>query len=264
MAYRVLHMCDVMHAGDELAQAVDNLPDEGAAVAAIDLSEEVTAEEAAAARSAAAAPAAAAPAAAAAAAPTVTGNKRARQQPREAYNILGILEEDSEMASLMEICRAVCHASPALHVHKHCFQQDGTRHVTLYRKLMLTASEAAELRFASSPQLPITIRPSLASAPFAWNSGVYLGIEQHGAALLSALPELLPANRTEQKEAASNMHISLYRARDYPDKEAAKRVWPLVKQALSQAPSFGSARVVRLVLKKEGPSSYSDARVLTQ
>ena len=74
VAYRVLHMCDVMHAGDELAQAVDNLPDEGAAVAAIDLSEEVTAEEAAAARSAAAAPAAAAPAAAAAAAPTVSGD----------------------------------------------------------------------------------------------------------------------------------------------------------------------------------------------
>lgn len=225
-----------------------------------DWSAAADAEEAAAARSAAAASAAAAaPAAAAASAPPVAGIKRARDEPREAYNILGMIEEDSEMASLMDACREVCVES----VHQHCFQQDGTRHVTLYKKLMLTESEAAEVRFGISPQLPITIRPTLAAAPFTWKAGVYLGVEQHGAALLSALPQLLPADRAQQKEPASKMHISLYRMRGYPDKEAAKRVWPVVKQALSRAQACGSAQVVRVVLKKEGPSSYSDARVIT-
>lgn len=109
-------------------------------------------------------------------------------------------------------CESIVHPK----VRGHCFQRDGTRHVTMFEGT-LTEDQAASLRFPASEKFePVPIE---FDGWMPWNAGCYLklsdGTRDGLKALLGRVRGLPPSGRGGGKRPCN--HLSLYRKRGFDD-----------------------------------------------
>ena len=192
-----------------------------------------------------------------------------RKRPRNAtpacdYVVIARVEGDDTYRQMAQRCRDHCDAA----VHAHCWQQDGTHHLTLLTLKALTADEAARVTF-DGPLRPLPAHLRLARF-MDWPKCVALSPDAaDGAELAAALGHLrggalrnLPERHAAKASivAVDALHISLLRVRSYRDAQAVTREFQRVLAACGATP-LGRVRVVRLELKRVG-ADYADGRTL--
>ncbi|KAK1735968.1 cystathionine beta-lyase [Skeletonema marinoi] len=120
---------------------------------------------------------------------------------------------------------AACEASCPPSVHSHCFQRDGTRHITLFQG-DLTKNQARMLRYEQDltdvdVSLPLDID---FDGWMTWEAGCYLSVEQSCRRKLESLLDKIMGLHQGSRKCD---HMSLYRSRKYPWHEfraAVKRI----------------------------------------
>jgi hypothetical protein len=110
---------------------------------------------------------------------------------------------DSAFTAGLELCRQNC----SVDVHKMCFQQDRTRHISLWEG-KLTDSQVREIQFTELPDLPtVTFKQGW----HRWTAGNYIEVNR---ASVRQLKEILGQLRSPlPKGKVSCDHLSLYRKR---------------------------------------------------
>ena len=154
-------------------------------------------------------------------------------------------------------CEACC---PPM-VHSHCFQRDGTRHITLYQG-ELTKNEALTLRYEqnhtdSDVSLPLEIA---FDGWMPWEAGCYLRVEQSCKKKLESLVAKvvgLPASPTGSRKCD---HLSLYRRRAYHNGDEFRVAVANIKKN-NMIQSWGSVEGISIRLKMM-QGAYEDCIVL--
>ena len=141
----------------------------------------------------------------------------AASQERSNYNLLAFFEEDTTFSALMDACKSACDKG----VHDHCFQMDGTRHITLADYRGLTKAEADAVQFAEPHQLPLHL--PIAGFHNWVDKSACLALKVYGGdTLLSATPLLLVC-RLMSLKAARRSTISTSRSTDAAGTSLARR-----------------------------------------
>ena len=110
---------------------------------------------------------------------------------------------------------ALCEANCPPNVQSHCFQRDGTRHITLYQG-ELSKTQARMLRYKQDQtdvdiSLPLNID---FDGWMSWEAGCYLSVEQNSRrSLESLLDKVVGLPHGFRKKCD---HLSLYRNRNFP------------------------------------------------
>ena len=181
----------------------------------------------------------------AAAAPAVAAAMPAAPEVRTKYCIIAFVADDA-FRTLDNWTADTCDRR----VHEHCYQQRGTRHITLYKNLELTPAEAAQVHLETSPALPFNVE---LTTFFNWQNCLALQVGR-GSAAIRSLPPLrgLPPGR--QKALCQPIHVSLYRLYGM-SAAVAKPSFERVRRQCSAQLNFG-ARVVGIGIKKHGASYF--------
>jgi hypothetical protein len=154
---------------------------------------------------------------------------------------------DSDFTAGLELCQQNCSAD----VQKFCFQQDGTRHISLWDGY-LTSAKVREMQFTDSPQLPtVAFKPGWKS----WKAGNYIEV---GRACTKELKEILTQLRPPlPKGKVSCDHLSLYRKRGARD---ASLQFQRVRKALASH-KWGTLSGCSIRIKQIG-TPYDQCKVL--
>ena len=158
----------------------------------------------------------------------------------------------------MDACKSACDKG----VHDHCFQMDGTRHITLADYRGLTKAEADAVQFAEPHQLPLHL--PIAGFHNWVDKSACLALKVYGGdTLLSATPLLsgLPPHVPQGRKTLNNLHISLYRRRGYKFGET-KAALQAVERAAAGMP-LGTVKVTRIGIKKEKGDYWRETRFLS-
>ena len=159
-------------------------------------------------------------------------------------------------------------------VHKHCYQQNGTRHVTLCETPKLTAVEADAVRFRDSAMVPALPFPVGLPAVQPWyRTGGCVALEadltSSGTAELQQLVRgnlVLPGDAGAGKK-PNEPHISLYRPHQFGNvakrKEQFKAVGGWLAKRLEAQAGLGAVTASQIRMKRHG-GRYSDYRVLAE
>jgi hypothetical protein len=147
-------------------------------------------------------------------------------------------------------------------VHEHCFQMDGTRHISMWQGQLdngqVHAMQEACNRTNLAAKLPMTI--DFAKGWKSWPSGNYLALS---AASTKALKELLESYIQPPGKGGkvSCDHLSLYRKR-HPSPAATNAQLQRVRQALSTH-AWGSLPGISIRIKVLG-GPYDQCTVLAE
>eukprot|EP00977_Amphora_coffeiformis_P007120 scaffold1552_cov175-Amphora_coffeaeformis.AAC.11 len=106
-------------------------------------------------------------------------------------------------------------------VHGHCFQQDGTRHITMYDGT-LTEEQVHALRFSGT--FPIVTE---FNGWKPWKAGCYLSITPSTSARLESLLNKIQGLPNKGGKVSCD-HLSLYRKRDF----AGGEVWRVLPNTI--------------------------------
>ena len=192
-----------------------------------------------------------------AAAPAVVVPMPAAPEVRTKYCIIAFVADDA-FRTLDNWTADTCDRR----VHEHCYQAMGTRHITLYKKVMLTPIEAAQIHFHAPPALPFDVH--LPGYCFQQSAGLYLEVGEGSDRIRALQSSLRGLPQGAQREA--QLHVSLYRLRPpHPfTREVAKQNFGRVRSGPWARPNIRGARVVRVGIKPEGaPYFPPDCRMLT-
>jgi hypothetical protein len=158
-------------------------------------------------------------------------------------------ESTSKFTAGIQKCAANC----STEIHKFCFQQDGTRHISMWAG-NLTLAQARGLKFRQDPKLPIDIE---LTGWIDWKGGNYLEVgKETTLALRKMLNDLEGLPKSEKK---SCDHLSLYRKRGNYS-EVVNHQFGKVRKALADH-DWGSLEGVSVRIKVLG-SPYNKCRVL--
>ena len=193
----------------------------------------------------------------AAAAPAVAAAMPAAPEVRTKYCIVAFVADDA-FRTLDNWTADTCDRR----VHEHCYQAMGTRHITLYKKVMLTPIEAAQIYLEAPPPLPFDVH--LPGYCFQQSAGLYLDVGEGSDRIRALQSSLRGLPQGAQREA--QLHVSLYRLRPpHPfTREVAMQSFGRVRSGPWARPNIRGARVVRVGIKPEGaPYFPPDCRMLT-
>ena len=196
------------------------------------------------------------PAPAAAAPPAVAAAMPAAPEVRTKYCIIAFVADDA-FRTLDNWSADTCDRR----VHDHCYQAMGTRHITLYKKVMLTPIEAAQIHLEAPPALPFDVH--LPGYCFQQSAGLYLDVGEGSDRIRALQSSLRGLPQGAQREA--HLHVSLYRLRPpHPfTREVAKQNFGRVRSGPWARPNIRGS-VVRIGIKPEGaPYFPPDCRMLT-
>jgi hypothetical protein len=160
-------------------------------------------------------------------------------------------EPSSVFTAGIQKCAATC----STEIQKACFQQDGTRHISMWDG-MLTHDQARRLQFRQ-PMLVVPIKIELMNGWNNWTAGNYLQVGGGSTAALQQLLEDLEGLPKGKKGSCN--HLSLYRKRG-ADKKKAKEQFEKVRKALANH-RWGSLQGVSVRIKLVG-TPYEECRVL--
>ena len=163
-------------------------------------------------------------------------------------------KKPSAFSELLAACKASC--PPA--VHSHCFQRDGTRHITLYQG-DLSRTQAQMLRYKQDHSDADVILPLQVDFDgwMSWDAGCYLSVAQNSRRKLESLVDKIVGLPKGSRKCD---HLSLYRSRKFPwhdFRTACNRI----KDASSNNQSWGSVEGVSIRLKVK-QDDYEDCIVL--
>ena len=131
--------------------------------------------------------------------------------PRQCVLYLCCDENTDRFREGLELCRTTC----AKNVHEHCFQRDGTRHVTLWQGKLTDADVAAMQtqcdKNSKKIQLPVTI--SFTAGWNNWKSGNYLGLTTISTVTLKRMVHAIMGDAVPFSVKPKCDHLSLYRKR---------------------------------------------------
>ena len=193
----------------------------------------------------------------AAAAPAVAAAMPAAPEVRTKYCIVAFVADDA-FRTLDNWTADTCDRR----VHEHCYQAMGTRHITLYKKVMLTPIEAAQIYLEAPPPLPFDVH--LPGYCFQQSAGLYLDVGEGSDRIRALQSSLRGLPQGAQREA--HLHVSLYRLRPpHPfTRGVAMQSFGRVRSGPWARPNIRGARVVRVGIKPEGaPYFPPDCRMLT-
>jgi hypothetical protein len=128
---------------------------------------------------------------------------------REAYIIYLCWDEpsDSDFTAGLKLCQQNC----SVGVQKQCFQQDRTRHISLWDGT-LTDSQVREIQFTEPPKLPTVAFKQ--EGWIHWTAGNYIEVEPASTKelkeILSQLPLPLKLNGEDIAGKVSCNHLLLY------------------------------------------------------
>jgi hypothetical protein len=154
---------------------------------------------------------------------------------------------DSDFAAGLRLCQQNC----AANVQNFCFQQDGTRHISLWEGYLWDA-KVREIEFPDSPQLPtVAFKPGWNS----WKAGNYIEVRPH---CTKELKEILTQLRPPlPKGKVSCDHLSLYRKRGARDVSSE---FQRVRKAL-ESHNWGTLSGGSIRIKQLG-AAYDQCKVL--
>ena len=161
-------------------------------------------------------------------------------------------------SSLFSEGLALCEANCPPNVQSHCFQRDGTRHITLYQG-ELSKTQARMLRYKQDQtdvdiSLPLNID---FDGWMSWDAGCYLSVERNSRRSLESLLDKvvgLPHGFPQKCD-----HLSLYRNRKFPGHDFRLACNKIKQATLNQR--WGSVEGVSIRLKiMQG--DYEDCIVL--
>jgi len=192
-----------------------------------------------------------------------------RTAPPDFAVILEVEEDDEALRSALAAMEAACDPR----VHAHCFQQAGTRHLTLYTLKGVPRATAERIRFGAAappPALPLRV---CFSRPHEWANALALAVDAESevrlrqaiAACASGLEGLPPRGKAGAKPwtqryghayEAGELHLTLYRVRDAcaalgKAKPAVLDEFERARRAVAGA-SLGSVKGVRISIKEVG------------
>ncbi|KAL7498837.1 hypothetical protein ACHAWT_010800 [Skeletonema menzelii] len=152
---------------------------------------------------------------------------------------------------------AACEASCPPSVHSHCFQRDGSRHITLFQG-DLTKNQARMLRYEQNHtdvdvRLPLNVG---FDGWMTWEAGCYLSVEQSCRRKLESLVDKIVGLPNGSRKCD---HMSLYRNRKWPWHEFGAAVQRIKTETNSQ--HWGSVEGVSIRLKLVH-GAYEDCIVL--
>ena len=139
-------------------------------------------------------------------------------------------------------------------VHAHCFQKDGTRHITMY-DVTLTGEQVRALTFSGTDPLPIDIE---IQGWKPWKGGCYLGLTPSTTARLNSLLDKIQGLPAAGGKRGCD-HLSLYRKRDFEGGEVW-RTFHKVRSGLAKH-DWGTIQGVSMRIKRLG-SEYNECVVL--
>jgi len=149
-------------------------------------------------------------------------------------------------------CAEIC----SHNIHEHCFQRDGTRHVTLFNG-NIDAATARKISFPGTFE-PITIEiddwvPS--------DYGKYLLLKKSTTAKLLRIVERITGGRIQPQKGICD-HISLYRLRQLrgPAKNQAIRDFRRIRKELA-GKDWGTVQGVSIRIKLLG-TEWNECKVL--
>ena len=192
----------------------------------------------------------------AAAAPAVAAAMPTAPEVRTKYCIIAFVADDA-FRTLDNWTADTCDRR----VHEHCYQAMGTRHITLYKKVMLTHGEAAQIYLEAPPPLPFDVH--LPGYCFQQSAGLYLDVGEGSDRIRALQSSLRCLPQGAQREA--HLHVSLYRLRPpHPfTRGVAMQSFGRVRSGPWARPNIRGS-VVRIGIKPEGaPYFPPDCRMLT-
>jgi hypothetical protein len=174
--------------------------------------------------------------------------------------VLMIDESDAQFQDFIASCKENCESD----VQNHCFQAPGTFHFTLRGpNKQFTETQALEiLSKAGGPAQSLSL--SLSDFKL-WPTCLALSVDEDSCAqldtILQNLDICLPKGEILQgKSLHSQLHLSLYRGRNFRDKAHYKAEFKAVRQACSGLPK-GRVRCKSIAVKKLG-APYTNMRTI--
>jgi hypothetical protein len=157
---------------------------------------------------------------------------------------------DSDFTAGLELCKQNC----SDFVQQKCFQQDRTRHISLWDG-KLTGSQAREIKFTEAPELPTV---AFKQGWNDWDAGNYIEVQ---FACVRQLRKILTQLRPPLlKGKLSCNHLSLYRKRELSRTKDAAEQFQRVRKALASH-DWGTLEGVSIRIKKVG-TDYDQCKVL--
>ena len=143
-------------------------------------------------------------------------------------------------------------------VHQHCFQRDGTRHVSLWQGcLTLSQIQQLSLRATGNKKKMQPLRLDVAGWK-PWKAGLYLALTRSSQQQLHALVDRLVGLPTGKR---SCDHLSLYRRRDYKGTTNTYAAFATLRRDTAHWDDWGHVMGVSLRIKAMG-TPYDECWVL--
>lgn len=159
--------------------------------------------------------------------------------------------QDLEFARCLVECKKCCHQEL-----RHCLQQDGTRHITLFDGI-LTASQASELSFEGDfDKISIDF-----NGWQPWAAGCYLKLSEESERELKSLLGRIKGLPFQNGRSGKCDHLSIYRRRASTSLPKAESKTEFSKIRKSSAFSKASVDGVSIRIKVHG-SAYDECLVL--
>jgi len=151
-----------------------------------------------------------------------------------------------------------CASMASSNLHAHCFQRDGTRHVTMFDGY-LTKQQARCLQFRGGNFSPVKVE--FQTGWMSWKGGCYLELKETTTKTLKSLLRNNILQGLDDAAAGGKWpcnHLSLYRNRGYG--REAFREFQKIRDALSSH-DWGSVQGVSIRIKALG-TEYDECKVL--
>jgi hypothetical protein len=167
-----------------------------------------------------------------------------------------------EFAAFLQSCAKTC--DPV--IHDHCFQREGSRHFTLLTIKDLTPSEADGVHFAKqTSKLPVTVDfasfshygKTVALKPISESVEALRDVTFNNS-LQGISPSVALRINTELRKNVTDLHLSLYRVRNYNPESRAIAEFANIRLHLRDA-RFGRVVATRVMIEKV-EVAYSEAR----